>query len=90
MVERRTLGWMQTCNCPEVTTVPSLVFDPFGGSGTVALVAEHLGRRGCVMDLNGAYLELARERLGLVSAHGEVANPLASCAPPALPATVQP
>lgn len=41
-----------------------LVFDPFGGSGTVAKVAVGLGRRACVADLSADYCGgVARRRL---------------------------
>ena len=39
-----------------------LVFDPFGGSGTTVRVARRFNRRGVMLDLNPAYLELAEER----------------------------
>jgi DNA modification methylase len=40
----------------------SLVFDPFGGSGTTAAVALRLGRRAVCTELNPAYLTLAERR----------------------------
>lgn len=40
------------------------VLDPFGGSGTVAAVAVGNGRRSVYIDLNPAYLALARQRIG--------------------------
>jgi len=40
------------------------VLDPFGGSGTVAQVATGNGRAAIHVDLNPAYIELARERIG--------------------------
>lgn len=40
------------------------VLDPFGGAGTTALVATNLGRRAVHIDLNPAYIELARQRIG--------------------------
>jgi DNA modification methylase len=39
-----------------------LVLDPFMGSGTVARVAERLGRRWVGLDLNPAYHQLAKQR----------------------------
>ncbi len=40
-----------------------LVFDPFLGSGTSAVVAEKLGRRWCGIDINIEYLCWARKRI---------------------------
>jgi site-specific DNA-methyltransferase (adenine-specific) len=41
------------------------VLDPFGGSGTTGLVAERLGRDAVLIELNPAYAEAARARIGL-------------------------
>ena len=43
--------------------VPCTVFDPFGGAGTVPVVAEALGRNSIYCDLSAAYLAMARRRL---------------------------
>ncbi len=43
---------------------PSVILDPFGGSGTVAQVATGHGRDSIYIELNPAYLELARQRIG--------------------------
>jgi DNA modification methylase len=40
------------------------VLDPFGGSGTVAQVATGNGRESIYIDLNPAYVELAKQRIG--------------------------
>lgn len=40
------------------------VLDPFGGSGTTAATATGLGRNALHIDLNPAYMALARERIG--------------------------
>jgi DNA modification methylase len=40
------------------------VLDPFGGSGTVASVATGMGRDSIYIDLNPAYLEMAKQRIG--------------------------
>lgn len=40
-----------------------VVFDPFMGSGTVAQVAEHLGRRWLGCELNPEYIALQKKRL---------------------------
>jgi DNA modification methylase len=45
--------------CP----VGGLVLDPFGGSGTTALVADGLGMDCTLIELNPAYVEIARKRL---------------------------
>ena len=39
------------------------VLDPFGGAGTVGLVADRLGRDSTLLELNPEYAELARKRL---------------------------
>jgi len=64
-----TTGWQPTCTCKEPETVPCVVLDPFAGSGTVGKVATRLGRRSLLIDLNEAYMDIARERnaqLGLM------------------------
>lgn len=47
--------------CPK----DGVVLDPFIGSGTVALVAEELGRRWVGIELNPAYASLVHKRLGI-------------------------
>lgn len=47
--------------CPESGTV----LDPFFGAGTTGLVASRLNRRFIGIELNPAYAEIARERIGL-------------------------
>jgi len=60
----RTTGWQPTCKCGNPNTVPCVVLDPFLGSGTTIAVARTLGRHGVGCELNPAYAELARERIG--------------------------
>lgn len=60
--ESRTTGWEPGCNCGEVNTVPCLVLDPFGGSGTTAYVAKKIGRRCAIYELSREYCKLAEER----------------------------
>lgn len=40
-----------------------LVLDPFGGSGTTALVAARMGRRAALIELNPDYAAMARRRI---------------------------
>lgn len=40
-----------------------VVLDPFGGAGTTALAAQQLGRNAILIELNPAYVEIARNRL---------------------------
>jgi len=51
---RLITGW-----CPP----DGVVLDPFGGTGTTAMVARALGRHGITMDLSADYLRLARWRI---------------------------
>ena len=45
--------------------VGDFVLDPFGGSGTTAMVAQAHGRLGVCLDLSWDYLQLAKERCGI-------------------------
>ena len=53
------------CQCPEpdAPTRPAVVLDPFGGTGTTAMVARALGRYPVHMDLSADYLRLAQWRI---------------------------
>ena len=44
-------------------TVPCVVLDPFGGAGTVGLVASKLGRNSILIEINPEYAELAKDRI---------------------------
>lgn len=54
----------ETCGCPtsSSSTRPAVVLDPFGGTGTTALVADTLGRRGVSVDMSADYCRLAAWR----------------------------
>ncbi|MCD6108906.1 MAG: hypothetical protein J7J89_05515, partial [Thermoplasmata archaeon] len=55
------IGWTD-CGC-NAGWEPGVVLDPFMGSGTVAVVAERLGRRWIGIELNPDYCEIAKKRL---------------------------
>lgn len=57
---RRLIEPMILAGCPE----GGVVLDPFAGTGTVGLVAQNLGRRALLIDLNAEYLRqcLGRNR----------------------------
>jgi len=77
LLQKRTAGWMPGCECGHETVdlsevrphapVPCAVLDPFLGSGTTIATALALGRRGVGIELNPAYVELARERISKTS-----------------------
>jgi hypothetical protein len=52
------------CACPDTSapTTPGIVLDPFGGTGTTALVASAHGRTGISVDLSADYCRLAQWR----------------------------
>ena len=52
-----TVPWQARCR-----TTPGVVLDPFGGTGTTALVAKVLGREGISVDMSADYCRLARWR----------------------------
>lgn len=56
-------SYVCACPTPDVPTTPSLVVDPFGGTGTVAGVARTLGRYGISNDLSASYNRLAIWRI---------------------------
>jgi DNA modification methylase len=50
-----TTGWRASCR-HDAESVPATVLDPFAGSGTTGRVAQRLGRRAVLIDLNPSYL----------------------------------
>lgn len=61
-----TTGWAPSCKCEQTYPLSrAVVLDPFGGSGTVGMVASGHGRDAILAELNPAYAELAAKRIGL-------------------------
>lgn len=52
----------KSCPCADRAWRPGVVLDPFIGAGTVAVVAERLGRRWVGIELNPDFAELADQR----------------------------
>src|SRR5260370_37672510 len=50
---------MIKAGCPE----GGVVFDPFGGAGTTALVANQLGRNAVLVEISSEYVDLSWRRL---------------------------
>ncbi len=62
-----TRVWEPACNCVgNDGSGRCVVLDPFGGSGTVALVAADFGRDSIYIDLKREYAEMALERCGFL------------------------
>jgi DNA methylase len=57
-----TLGWAPTCACAP-DPKPCVVLDPFGGAGTVGLVADRLGRDAILVELSPTYAAMAERRI---------------------------
>jgi len=88
MAGRTTItGYACACPQPDAPTRPSLVVDPFGGTGTTALVATAYGRTGITMDLSADYCRLAHWR---VNDPGERARARAMPKPPPIPDGMEP
>ena len=58
-----TTGWAPSCQCKVRPTVPATVLDPFGGAGTVGLVAERLGRDSVIIEISPDYADMAKRRI---------------------------
>jgi DNA methylase len=75
-------GYACACSNATAPTSPSLVADPFGGSGTTAVTASVLGRIGVTVELSADYCRLARWR---TTDPGERARALGVPKPPPVP-----
>ena len=64
--KREFVGWTD-CGCG-AGWESGMILDPFGGSGTVGVVAEKLGRNSILIDLNKEYCEMAYKRLKSIAA----------------------
>lgn len=58
-------GWLPSCQCA-CEPVPGVVLDPFFGAGTVGVVAKKLGRHYIGIELNPAYIEMAKTRINKI------------------------
>jgi DNA modification methylase len=67
--ESTITGYACACPTPDAPVRPSVILDPFNGTGTVPMVARTLGRWGIGIDLSADYLRLARWRIWR-SGHG--------------------
>lgn len=68
-------GAIENCGgiCDLYGRAPGVVLDPFGGAGTVSLVAEQLGLRSVMIELNPEYASIAERRLAELISKGEAA-----------------
>lgn len=64
---QKLVSRMILAGCPEGGTV----LDPFGGSGTTALVARKQNRQAILIELNAEYCEIAARRLAQQSLFAE-------------------
>jgi DNA modification methylase len=62
--QSETTGWQPTCKC-SCETSPCTVLDPFGGSGTTAMVAMEHGRKAIACEMNVEYVNLIRRRTAI-------------------------
>lgn len=53
--------------CEVYGRAPTRILDPFGGSGTTALVADSFGHETTLIELNPEYADIARRRLNLTA-----------------------
>lgn len=56
-------GYRCACETPDAPIRPAIILDPFGGTGTVAMMARAMGRYGVHLDLSRDYNRLACWRI---------------------------
>lgn len=61
--EATITGYRCACPAPDAPTRPAVILDPFGGTGTVAMMARAMGRYGVHVDLSRDYNRLACWRI---------------------------
>jgi DNA modification methylase len=61
--KRGETTWLPGCECAGGEAVPALVLDPFGGSGTVGMVADRMGRSAILIELSPQSVAIAERRL---------------------------
>lgn len=64
-------SWIEPCILAG-SRVGDVVLDPFGGSGTTALVAQRLNRKLISLDLSWEYCKIAQKRISLTSRSGSI------------------
>ena len=87
--QTKTTGWRPTCDCPGLDgdhwgsdcaeerdwpTKPCVVFDPFMGAGTTAMVAIQNGRDYAGTELSAEYIKIAETRIKAVNSGVPVAE----------------
>lgn len=60
-------GWIKNCECEQNKIIPSVVLDPFGGSGTTAGVAIKNNRKAILCELNEDYIDLMEDRISSIT-----------------------
>lgn len=64
VTKKTTVGWRHGCECAGPAGIARpVVLDPFAGSGTTLLVAMAMGCDAVGLELNPAYIEIAKRRI---------------------------
>lgn len=58
-----TVGWNKSCSCDDGDLVPSVILDPFAGSGTVGEFCRLNNRSSILIELNKEYKPLINDRV---------------------------